>query len=86
MPGAVALRDIARPRARAQLKSYLWGAKANRLRRYGYFVPDFESALCRDGVCKAPAADEVLSDVDVGLDVASIEDRGLLDALGLVTN
>ena len=84
VPGAVALRDIARPRARAQLKSYLWGAKANRLRRYGYFVPDFEGALCRDGACAAPAEDEILSDVDVGLDVASIEDRGLLEALGLI--
>ena len=81
VPGAVALRDIARPRARAQLKSYLWGAKANRLRRYGYFVPDFEGALCRDGVCKAPSEDETLSDVDVGLDVASVEDRGFLEAL-----
>ncbi len=81
VPGAVALRDIARPRARAQLKSYLWGAKANRLRRYGYFVPDFEGALCRDGVCKAPAEDEPLSDVDVGLDVASVEDPVLLAAL-----
>jgi hypothetical protein len=84
VPGAVALRDIARPRARAQLKSYLWGAKANRLRRYGYFVPDFEGALCRDGACAAPAGDEILSDVDVGLDVASIEDRVLLAALGLI--
>ena len=68
--------------ARAQLKSYLWGAKANRLRRYGYFVPDFEGALCRDGVCQAPAEDETLADVDVGLDVASIEDRAFLEALG----
>lgn len=82
IPGAVALRDLARPRARAQLRTYLWGAKANALRKYGYFVPDFEASLCA-GPCAAPAADRVLSDADVGLDVASIGDVGLLAALGL---